>query len=448
MLKFLEEISKYKNNIAIIDNEEKTYDDLIKNISITLNKIKQLQIRENSIVAIKSDYSFQSICLFFALIEIKCIIVPITSRNSQEVESKIKISEVEYIIEFENENLKIEKTDLSSDQNNLLSAHISSDKSGLILFSSGTVGTPKAMLLDLDKILETTMPTPTVLRTIVFLMFDHIGGINTLLKILISGGSICIPKNRDVEHVLSLIEKYKIELLPTSPTFLNLIMLSDVHDIYNLTSLKYISYGTEPMQEKSLSKLNTIFPNVKFKQTYGLSELGIMSTKSKDSSSLFMKIGGDGFTVKIIENQLYIKSDTAMIGYLNANSPFDPDGFFPTGDLVEQDSEGYIKIIGRLKEFINVGGQKVMPSEVEGVLLELEFIRDVIVRKELNPITGEYVVTDVVVDNVQLDSEAKKILKKKIIEHCNLKLDSYKVPMKINFVENISFGERFKRKRM
>jgi hypothetical protein len=77
-----------------------------------------------------------------------------------------------------------------------------------------------------------------------------------------------------------------------------------------------------------------------------------------------------------------------------------------------------------------------------------EFIRDVIVRKELNPITGEYVVTDVVVDNVQLDSEAKKILKKKIIEHCNLKLDSYKVPMKINFVENISFGERFKRKRM
>jgi long-chain acyl-CoA synthetase len=64
---------------------------------------------------------------------------------------------------------------------------------------------------------------------------------------------------------------------------------------------------------------------------------------------------------------LEIKAKSAMRGYLNAESPFTPDGWFKTGDAVEVDGE-YIKILGRKSELINVGGEKVYPAEVESVI--------------------------------------------------------------------------------
>ena len=79
-----------------------------------------------------------------------------------------------------------------------------------------------------------------------------------------------------------------------------------------------------------------------------------------------------------------------MLGYLNAPSPFDADGWFNTQDAVEQDGE-WLRFLGRTSDLINVGGQKVYPAEVESVLLELENVLDVTVRGEPNPIIGQIV---------------------------------------------------------
>ena len=79
-----------------------------------------------------------------------------------------------------------------------------------------------------------------------------------------------------------------------------------------------------------------------------------------------------------------------MLGYLNAPSPFDADGWFNTQDLVETDGD-YIRILGRKSELINVGGEKVHPTEIENVLLQLDNVKDVTVRGRPNPITGEVV---------------------------------------------------------
>ena len=135
-------------------------------------------------------------------------------------------------------------------------------------------------------------------------------------------------------------------------------------EIYYQKSLKIISYGTERLDQPTLNFLCKKFPKIDFRQTYGMSELGILRVKSESRQSLYMKIGGEGVQWKVINNMLYIKSENKMIGYLNASSPFDENGWYCTKDLIEQ-KDDLIKIVGRANDVINVGGLKFLPAEVE-----------------------------------------------------------------------------------
>src|SRR5690606_14521139 len=146
--------------------------------------------------------------------------------------------------------------------------------------------------------------------------------------------------------------------LPTTQTFLNLTLLGKAWEGLDLSSLQLITYGTEPMPEATLKAVHERFPEVQLLQTYGLSELGILRSKSRSSDSLWVKVGGEGFETRIVDGLLEIKAQSAMLGYLNAPSPFTPDGWFRTGDAVEVDGE-WLRILGRKSEMINVGGEKV-----------------------------------------------------------------------------------------
>ncbi|MDF4532314.1 AMP-binding protein, partial [Vibrio parahaemolyticus] len=120
------------------------------------------------------------------------------------------------------------------------------------------------------------------------------------------------------------------------------------------------------------------------------------------------------------------------------------DGWFQTGDLVEQSEDGYLKIIGRVKEVINVGGEKVLPSEVESVLLDIDDVEDCVVYADASAITGQTVVASV---TPRLNVDLKE-LKKRIRKHCRDRLDSYKVPTKVIFSEDTGVSERFKKVRI
>jgi acyl-CoA synthetase (AMP-forming)/AMP-acid ligase II len=295
---------------------------------------------------------------------------------------------------------------------------------------------------DFAQLLEKFRTRRPALRAVNFLLFEHIGGLNTLLHTLSNGGTVISLRDRGPDAVCAAIERHRAELLPTSPTFLNLLLLSEAHRRHDLSSLRLISYGTEPMPPSTLTRLRAAFPGVQLLQTYGLAELGILRSRSRSNDSLWVKVGGEGFETRVVDGMLEIKAQSAMLGYLNAPSPFTGDGWFQTGDAVEVDGE-YLRILGRKSELINVGGEKVYPAEVEGVIQEVANVEEATVFAEKNPLTGNIVCARVKL--AQPEEPAQVALR--IRRHCRDRLEKYKVPVRVMVVEDELHGDRFKKVR-
>lgn len=426
----------------IYQNKEITYSDLIKNIAKYRSIISSKGISSGDVVALHGDFTPNCISILFALIENNNIIVPLDYQQIKKNKKKLEIACVSKSISVDNED-QVVFIDVDHKK-----AHVFYEKlqlinrPGLVLFTSGTSGEPKAAIHDLVKLLDKFKIRSTSLRTLNFLLFDHWGGLNTMFHTLSNGGVVLALNDRRPQSICSFIEKYKIELLPASPTFLNLLIISEEYQKYNLESLRLITYGTEPMPQYTLEKMKKIFPNIKLKQTYGLIELGVLRSKSKSDDSLWVKVGGEGFKTRVVNELLEIKAESAMMGYLNAPSPFTKDGWFMTGDQVEVDGE-YFKILGRKSEIINVGGEKVYPAEIESVILELENILDVTVYGEKNPIMGQIVCAKVTFKN-NIDSKYEI---NQIKVYCRNKLERFKVPVKIKIEDGVLHNERFKKNR-
>ena len=415
---------------------------LIDRISFWRQTIASKEIRAGSVAILEADFSPDAIALFLALLEHTCVIVPLTKSVENKKREFIEIAQGEVAFKtVDNDNIEISEIGRRADHEHYLSLR-AKNHPGLVLFSSGSTGKSKAAVHDLSKLLEKFKVPRHRWRTIAFLLFDHIGGINTLLYTLSNGGCLIIVDDRTPDGILRSIEEFRAELLPTSPTFINLIILSEAHRRYDLSSLKIITYGTEPMLETTLRRINKILPCVSLQQTYGLTELGILRSKSKSADSLWVKIGGDGFDTKIIDGVLWIRANSAMLGYLNAPSPFGEEGWFNTGDMVEREDD-YVRILGRKSEMINVGGEKVHPTEIENVIQMMEGVEDVTVKSEPNPIVGQMVVAQVKISTNETGAEFKKRLR----AFCKDKLANYKIPQKVTIISSPTHGDRYKKMR-
>jgi acyl-coenzyme A synthetase/AMP-(fatty) acid ligase len=421
---------------------KKSYRSLTRNIYKAQLLIDSNQIRAGAVVAVVGDFSPNSISLLLALIERACIIVPLTNTSNKNEDRLFEIAQVEYVFRINRDDITASESVSRKSDNDYYEKIRKRGHPGLILFTSGTTGEPKAAVHDFLPLLEKFKTRRKALRTLNFLLFDHWGGLNTMFHILSNGGVVVAATKRNPENVCKLIDRHKIELLPASPTFLNLMLLSGTHKNYDMTSLEIISYGTEPMSEGTLKRLRINFPNVKLLQTYGLIELGVMQSKSERDDSLWVKVGGDGYDTRVVEGMLEIKAKSAMLGYLNATSPFTEDGWFRTGDAVEVNGE-YIKILGRDSEIINVGGEKVYPQEVESAIQEMDNVSEVTVYGEKNLIMGNIVCAKVRLRDND-DSEAFKFSLKK---YCRGRLQSFKVPIKVQIVEEQLYSDRFKKMR-
>ena len=400
-------------------------------------------IEDGTVVSVEADFSPRAIALMLALIERNCLFVPLSSSIESKKPEFREVAEVEAIVSIdEQDEASISKTGVVA-THEIITALKDQGHPGLTLFSSGSTGKSKAAVHDFVPMLEKYKVPRHSLRTITFLLFDHIGGVNTLLYNLSNAGCVITVADRAPETVCKAIQDYRVELLPTSPTFINLILVSEAYKKYDMSSLKTVTYGTEVMPESTLERFHALFPETRLLQTYGLSEVGILRSKSKSSDSLWVKVGGEGFETRVVDGLLEIKAKSAMLGYLNAPSPFTEDGWFITGDAVEVDGE-YIKILGRKSELINVGGEKVYPAEVESVLQTMDGVAEVVVNSEPNPLTG-----NIVVARVKLNTDENlAAFRKRMRAFCKGKLSRFMIPQKVVLVDAELHGDRFKKMRL
>lgn len=389
-------------------------------------------VRAGDVVALIGDFDPASIHTLLRLIDLGVILVPLTVETAEDHE---------YFFESALVDVIIEGGSLCRRKHGQIHPMIEElrdrGNAGLVLFSTGTTGRPKAILHDFTNFLmRFDTPRPT-LRTINFLLFDHIGGINTLLHTLFNRGVVVAPADRSVEGILSSCTKYQVEVLPTTPTFLRMMLMSGLIPEEVPASLRVITYGTERMDQPTLDQLCELLPEVDFRQTFGMSELGIVRVKSEARDSLFMKVGGEGVETRTVGEVLHIRSANRMLGYLNAPAPFDKDGWYDTKDVVEE-KNGFYKVVGRTSEVINVGGLKFMASEVERVALLHQDVSLVKAYGKDNPITGQH--AEIIVQPKDKEQFDKKDFKNHLSQH----LQSHMVPRKI-IVEKVEVGHRHKR---
>src|SRR5690606_17065477 len=324
----------------------------------------------------------------------------------------------------------------------LLEALRASGDAGVIIFTSGSSGRPRAALHALSRLLGKYGEGGRALRTLAVLQMDHLAGLDALLYTLHAGGAFVIPRNSTPEAVCRAIDAARVEVLAASPSFLRLLCHSDHARHADLSSVAIVTYGSEPMDPATLSRVNARFPHSRVSQKYGTTELGAPRTASEGNDSLWIRLGGEGVQTDVRDGVLWVRSPHRFLGYLGEQGTVDADDWYCTGDRVEC-RDGWLRILGRASELISVGGNKVAPAQVEAAILELPDVAAASVWGEQNALLGQVVVAQVELAPGTTAAGAER----RIRQHCRGRLAAYQVPVRVDVVAGL-VGERLKVRRM
>src|SRR3990172_1880998 len=204
-------------------DEEYSYGWLVERIAHWKAVAASRSCGPGSVVAIEGDYSPEVCALFLALADQRAVVVPLTSAVEASKPTFCAIAEGHAVFGFDPDGRWTFVRRDNEVAHPLTRSLIDAGRPGLVLFSSGSTGQPKAVLHDLTRLLEKFRVVRHARRTITFLLLDHIGGINKLFSVLSNLGTIVSVAARDPDSVCRAIERHRVELLPTTPTFLNQI---------------------------------------------------------------------------------------------------------------------------------------------------------------------------------------------------------------------------------
>ena len=434
--RLISSFDQWPERIAMICSQHTvTYAELRQKARTEMVRLKAEGIGQGDVVALVGDFDGDSIPRLLALCLLGAVIAPMTKSPS---DGDLELLHARWVLSRAGE--------LTSSAVFRVHPLIEQLKGvghpGLLVLTSGSSGHPKVILHDVEKVMAKFAPPKRPQRLITFLLFDHMGGLNTLFHSLSSGSTAIFLTSRRPDDVASAIETYQVEVLPTTPSFLNLLLAHESHKRYSLESLKLITYGTEPMPEVTLERIRARLPDVKLLQTYGLSELGVLRTSSERDGSLLLKFNDPNIRYRIRNDMLELQSPTTMLGYLNAPSPLTADGWFMTGDYVEQHGD-YLKIIGRKSELIIVAGDKFHPREVEDKIRVLDNVLEVTAYTEANPLVGQVVAVTVVLK----EPENPEHFKKRLRAHCLAALPRTRLPRSVEMANHSLYSERMKKVR-
>ena len=351
-------------------------------------------------------------------------------------------------------------------QSGLSYPKIDSKDSAVILYTSGTTGLAKGVLLThhslVASLLENIFPDIDNTEVVLLCMpLYHVAGIQVLLTSIYEGRTLVIQRQFNAAEWLSLVSGQKVSRATLVPTMLKMILEDESFKKTNLSSLRIITYGAAAMPLLVITEAIKKLPKVAFINAFGQTESGatiaVLTPEDHQLSGLpavinkklnrLKSIGKplEGIEVRIDDDmgetiypsrigEILVRGPQVMKGYWNddkSTSSAINDGWLHTGDIGYIDEDGYIFLEGRSKDFIKRGGERISPNEIESVLLSHPYVEEAAVIGVPDPHWGEVIWAVVqITDNVV-------VTESELISHCKILLASFKKPEHIVFIKKM-----------
>ncbi len=318
-----------------------------------------------------------------------------------------------------------------------------------IRFTSGTTGAFKGVALTHQAIVDRITALNKILHiessdTIIWLLSMAHHFVSTIVLYLCRAATIVLVPGVPADHIIRAVEEESATILYAAPFHYSLLAADPFERM--LSSIRLAISTTIALPEPVFDRFYKRF-GLPIVQAYGIIETGLICVNSSRAPEKKRSVGKvvPGYFVEMRDLE-YGEGDAAPFGrlfvkgpgFFNAYfSPFRPaeevlqDGWFDTGDIGRVDSEGFVYILGRQKDLINVAGMKVFPQEVETILDEHPGIQESHVYGMEAGGHGEMVVADVVTKGAVPPTE------KDLRAFCRKRIAAYKVPEKIRFVDRL-----------
>ena len=330
----------------------------------------------------------------------------------------------------------------------------------VLLHTSGTTSRPKRVMLTNQGLISNArahneslaLCEKDVCLIQLPMMFGYCNTAQFIAHVLLGACIVINPNPFLVGDFYRIVEKWGITNFTAVPSILFALYHNDCL-AFDISSLKIICFGGNPISKNHLQGIINKFPSVSFVQTYGLTEAGprITTLPPRCATEKVGSVGREisGVTVKIINSlgnlveqgetgEIVIQSEGMMKGYFRCaaeTAAVIRDGWLHTGDIGYFTEDGYLYIVGREKNIIISGGQNISPEEVEEVLLTCPGVAAAKAYGVGDTMLGEVVQADIVVDFEHNDS-SDIVHSLKLI--CSEKLSRYKIPKSFHIVDSIS----------
>ncbi|MBA2174540.1 fatty acid--CoA ligase family protein [Halobacillus locisalis] len=327
------------------------------------------------------------------------------------------------------------------------------DDVAVILYTSGTTGKPKGAMLTHQNIYSNASDVADYLsfssedRVIATLPMFHVFCLTVALNApVMNGGTVLIVPKFSPQDVFGIAEEQKATVFAGVPTMYNYLLQTGKEQVDTFRNMRLCISGGSSLPVALLNAFEEQF-NVRVSEGYGLSEASPVTAFNPLDRP--RKAGSIGQNIRNVKNkivdelgeevpvgevgELVVQGPNVMKGYYKMpeeTAVTIKEGWLYTGDMARVDDEGYFYIVDRKKDMILVGGYNVYPREVEEVLYDHPNISEVAVVGAPHPELGESVISFIVVDDPSLTEQG-------VIDYCSAHLAKYKIPSKVEFMEEL-----------
>ncbi|WP_405969670.1 FadD3 family acyl-CoA ligase [Streptomyces sp. NBC_00988] len=436
---------------AVVDGPLRlTFTELVERVRVAAGAFASAGVEQGDRVAIWAPNSAEWIVAAFGLMTAGGVVVPVNTRFKADEAHDIIVRSGAKAVLVQEGFLGLDFTappgvpviDLKSGflaSGSPFERKVTGDQVSDIVFTSGTTGRPKGVLMTHAQTLRLYAEWCDLAgvregdRYLIVNPFFHIFGFKAgMVASLIRGMTILPVPVFDVDTVLDLVEREKVTVLPGPPTLYH-SLLTD-RGTRDLSSLRVAVTGAADIPVELIRRVMTELPFTSIMTGYGLTEAGTATaTRPGDSfEDIATTVGTpcDGVEVQVADDgEVLVRGYSVMRGYFNdpdaTAEAIDEDGWLHTGDLGTLDERGYLRIVGRKKDMFIVGGFNAYPAEIEGFLMA-------------HPAVAQAAVIGVPDERMGQVGRAFVVLRQpltadELIEWSRLRMAGFKVPRTVEF---------------